>query len=305
MLISPVTDILLEIKPGEVAALSTAVCWTVTALCFEYSSKKVGSLSVNMIKMLIAFVLFTVFSWIFLGNPFPTDATGSAWVWLGLSGVIGFAFGDLFLFKALSIIGARTSMLVMALVPPVTAVMGYFVLSERISVLHCIGMAITIAGVSTVILTREGKTKKFKHPVKGIVYASIGMCGQAVGLVLSKHGMGQYNAFSATQIRIIAGLIGFTLLLFHLKAWGELFAAFKHAPAMSVTTIGSIFGPFIGVYLSLLAVQYTTTGQASTIIAIVPVLIIPFSIVLFKEKINMREIVGAVIAVAGTAIMFS
>jgi len=137
------------------------------------------------------------------------------------------------------------------------------------------------------------------------VYAFIGMVGQAVGLVLSKYGMGEYNAFSATQIRIIAGLVGFTLLLFYFKAWPQLKTAFKNIPAMRVTTIGTVFGPFIGVYLSLLAVQNTSTGIASTIMAIVPVLIIPFSILLFKEKINLREIVGAIIAVIGTAIMFS
>lgn len=300
-----ISDILLQIKPGQLAALATAICWTLTALCFEYSSKKIGSLSVNMIKMYLAFALFTIFAWIFRGSPFPTDATGFAWIWLSLSGMIGFVLGDLFLFKALTIIGARTSMLIMALVPPITAVIGFFLLSERIALRHCFGMALTLGGVAVVILTRETGSKELKHPIKGIVFACIGMAGQAIGLVLSKHGMGDYNAFSATQIRVIAGLVGFTLIFFHFKAWGRLMDAFKDISAMRVTTIGTVFGPFIGVYLSLLAVQNTSTGVASTIMAIVPVLIIPFSIVLFKEKINLREVVGAVIAVAGTAVMFS
>jgi len=292
-------------KLGQLAALATAICWTFTALCFEYSTKRIGSLSVNVIKMYVAFALFAVFAWIFRGKPFPTDATAFAWLWLALSGIIGFVLGDLFLFKAIAIIGARTSMLIMALVPPITAVVGFFLLSETIALRHCLGMALTIGGVATVILTRQTGTKKLKHSVKGLVYACIGMVGQAVGLVLSKHGMGEYNAFSATQIRIIAGLAGFTLLLFYFKAWGRLKVAFKDLPAMKITTIGSVSGPFIGVYLSLLAVQNTSTGVASTIMAIVPVLIIPFSIMLFKERINLREIVGAIIAVTGTAIMFS
>ena len=131
------------------------------------------------------------------------------------------------------------------------------------------------------------------------------MICQAVGLVLSKYGMGEYNAFSATQIRIFAGLIGFTILLFYLKRWRQLMASFKNIPAMKTSAMGSVLGPFLGVYLSLLAIQNTSTGIASTIIMIVPVLIIPFSILLFKEKINLREIIGAIIAVAGTAIMFS
>ncbi len=298
-------DILVQMKAGQLAALATAVCWTICALCFEYSSKRIGSLPVNLIKMYLAFALFTVFAWIFRGRPFPTDASGSAWLWLGLSGMIGFVFGDLFLLKAIAMIGARTSMLVLALVPPITALMGFFLLSETIGLWHCLGMTITLGGVTTVILTRKSGSKKLKHPVKGLVYACIGMAGQAVGLVLSKHGMGEYNAFSATQIRVLAGLVGCTLLLFHFKAWGKLMAAFKHVPAMQFTTIGTVFGPFIGVYLSLLAIQNTSTGVASTIMSIVPVLIIPFSVMLFKEKICIREIAGAVIAVTGTAIMFS
>ena len=204
-------------KPGQLAALATAICWTLTALCFEYSSKKIGSLSVNLIKMYLAFAMFAIFAWILQGKPFPTDASGFAWLWLGLSGIIGFVLGDLFLFKALEIIGARTSMLIMALVPPTTALIGFFLLSETLALRHCLGMAITLSGVATVILTREGGTKELKHPVRGLLYAFIGMAGQAVGLVLSKYGMGQYNAFSATQIRIIAGMVALHCLCFTLK----------------------------------------------------------------------------------------
>ena len=296
---------LLEIKTGELAALLTAICWTVCAMCFEYSSKKVGSLSVNLIRLYMAFVLFTVFSFFFRGRALPTDASGDTWFWLGLSGIVGFVLGDMFLFKSFVIIGARTSMLIMALAPMATALMGYLILSETLMLHHCIGMVMTTSGVAAVILTRKDGSKELKHPIKGIVYAFIGMIGQAVGLVLSKYGMGEYNAFAATHIRIIAGMIGFSLLFFHLKAWGKFAASFKNRRAIIFLIIGSIFGPFLGVYLSLVAVQNTATGIASTIISIVPVLIIPFAVVLFKEKIYLKEVIGAIIAVIGTGIMFS
>jgi drug/metabolite transporter (DMT)-like permease len=296
---------MLQIQVGQFAALGTAICWTFGALCFEYSSKKIGSMSLNVIKMYLSFALFTVFAWLFRGRPFPTDAGGDAWLWLGLSGIIGFVLGDLFLFSAFATIGARTSMLIMSLTPPITALLGFFVLGERLAPRHCLGMAITMSGVATVILTSKSGSKELKHPVKGLLFAFIGMIGQAVGLVLSKYGMGEYNAFSATQIRIFAGMIGFTLLLFYSKGWQRLMAALKDKQAMRASVTGSILGPFLGVYLSLLAIQNTSTGIASTIIMIVPVLIIPFSMLLFKEKINLREIIGAIVAVTGTAIMFS
>jgi len=298
-------DLLLEIKTGPLAALCTAICWTATALCFEHSSKKIGSLSVNLIRLYLAFVLFTAFSYLFLGRAIPTDASGHTWFWLGLSGVIGFVLGDLFLFRAFVIIGSRTSMLIMALVPPVTVLVGFLILHERLMFHHYVGMVITTTGVAVVVLTRKDGGKKLKHPIRGIVYAGIGMVGQAVGLVLSKYGMGDYNAFAATQIRIIAGMVGFTFLFFHFKAWRQFAASFVNRPAMITLIIGTVFGPFLGVYLSLVAVQNTSTGVASTIISIVPILIIPFSVLLFKEKVNFREIVGAVVGVAGTCIMFS
>jgi drug/metabolite transporter (DMT)-like permease len=297
--------LLLEINVGATAALSAAVCWTICALCFEYSSKRVGSLSVNLIRLYIAFLLFAVFSFAFRGSALPTDASGHNWLWLGVSGIVGFVIGDLFLFKAFTIIGSRTSMLVMALVPPVAAVAGFLVLGETLSIYHLIGMIMTTGGVGVVVLTRRAGDGQLKHPVKGIVFAVLGMVGQAVGLVLSKYGMDDYSPFAATHIRIIVGMIGFTALFFHFNAWGKFAAAFTHGRAFFFLAVGSVFGPFLGVYLSLLAVQKIETGVASTIMSIVPVLIIPCAVVLFKEKVNLREVIGAVIGVAGTFIMFS
>ena len=290
---------------GELAALLTAICWTVCALCFEYSSKKVGSLTVNLLRLYVAFLLFCIFSYFFRHRALPTDASGSAWFWLGLSGLIGFVLGDLFLFNAFVIMGARTSMLIMALAPIATAVMGYWILNETLMLHHGIGMVMTISGVAAVILTRKNGSRQLKHPLRGIVYAFIGMIGQAVGLVLSKYGMGDYSPLAATHIRIIAGMIGFSVLFFHFRAWGQFAASFRNPRAILFLIIGSIFGPFLGVYLSLFAIQRTSAGIASTIICIVPVLIIPFAVVLFKEKVNLKEVVGAVIAVIGTGIMFS
>jgi drug/metabolite transporter (DMT)-like permease len=73
---------------------------------------------------------------------------------------------------------------------------------------------------------------------------------------------------------------------------------------MAVMSLGSLFGPFLGVSFSLLAVKHTATGIAATIMAIVPVLIIAPSVALFKEKVTLREIVGALVAVAGVAVLF-
>jgi drug/metabolite transporter (DMT)-like permease len=291
---------------GEFAALGTAFCWTITAMSFESASKKVGSLAVNYIRLIIGFIFLSSFTLIFRGRLFPTDATQTNWNWLLLSGLVGFTLGDLFLFQAFVVIGARISMLIMALVPPMTALIGWLFLGENLTGLEILAMLITIGGICLVILER-GETSRqvqFSHPLSGILFAFGGALGQAVGLIFSKYGMGDYNPFAATQIRIIAGISGFTILFFFMKRWGKVFAALKNRVAMARITVGSFFGPFMGVSLSLLAVQNTLTGIASTIMAIVPILIIPPAVFIFKERLNLKEVVGALIAVTGVTIYF-
>lgn len=291
---------------GELAALGTAFFWTITALSFEAAGKRVGSLSLNLIRLCIGFIFLTLFVALFRGVPLPTDATFHHWVWLSLSGVIGFTLGDYLLFKGFILIGSRISMLLMALVPPLTALIGWIVMGERLSPTNFLGMALVVGGISFVVLERSADQKlvQFSRPLRGILAAFGGAVGQAVGLVLSKYGMDDYDAFAATQIRIIAGTIGFAIVISFVGSWRRIGSALRDRKAMGTMSLGSFFGPFLGVSFSLLAVKHTATGVAATIMAIVPVLIIAPAVLVFKEKVTPREIAGAVVAVAGVAVLF-
>jgi drug/metabolite transporter (DMT)-like permease len=290
---------------GETAALLTAICWTITALAFEFAGKKVGSLSVNLIRLVLAFFFIGIFSFSRKGLFLATDAPLDVWLWLPISGFVGFVIGDLLLFQAFVIIGARISMLIMALTPPIAAFFGWIILNEQMILSNFIGMAITIVGITMVILGKETKsTIKIEYPTKGILLAFGGAIGQALGLVLSKLGMQDYDPFLSTQIRVLAGIIGFSILFSFLKKWKDVFEALKNAPALKGIFLGGFFGPFLGVSLSLLSIQYTTTGIASTIMAIVPVLILLPAILIFKEKVKSKEIIGAFIAFSGVVMFF-
>lgn len=291
---------------GELAALATAVFWTVTALSFEFASKRVGSLAVNMIRLTLAFLLLAVLTSITRGMFLPFDATLHAWLWLSFSGLIGLVLGDYFLFKAYSMISARIAMLIMTTVPPMTAFIGWLLLEETMSLLHILGMILTLGGILIAIFSMPGNGKKIRlsYPLKGIVFALIGAAGQAGGLVLSKFGMGSYNAFAASHIRIMAAVIGYSLIIIVLKKGSLIRNAVNDRKGMRAIALGSFFGPFLGISFSLLAVKYTETGIAATIMAIVPILIIPPSIVIFKEKFTWLEIAGAFISVAGMVLMF-
>jgi drug/metabolite transporter (DMT)-like permease len=291
---------------GEFAALFTAFCWTATALAFESASNRVGSIAVNLIRLLLAFIFLSLFSLFTRGMILPFDASSSAWIWLSISGLVGFVLGDFFLFESYTIIGSRISMLIMTLVPPITALISWFMLGETMTLFNLIGMALTISGIVLVIFKREIGEMKFSinHSLKGILFAFIGAVGQAVGLVFSKVGMGSYNAFAATQIRIITGVIGFAIVISIWKKWRNVGEAVKNAPAMKRIFTGSVFGPFLGVSFSLYAVQHTSAGIASTIMAIVPILIIPPSLIFMKQKVTVKEIIGAIISVGGVALFF-
>jgi drug/metabolite transporter (DMT)-like permease len=307
---------------GEFAALLTAVFWTVTALAFEAASKRIGSLIVNLLRLLVGFVFLSLFAWFYRGHLLPVDAPARTWMILVVSGLVGFTFGDLCLFQSFVVIGARISMLLMALAPPMTALLSWLILGngEAMTGIAWLGMILTITGIALVVLKREHKTEegqgrrkvRLSYPVWGILLGLGGAFGQSLGLVLSKlgmhgepgSGMPDYSPFASAQIRVIAGIAGFVVLFTILKQWKATYRAIFDYKAVGQLSIGAFFGPFLGVSFSLLAVQHANAGVAATIMAMVPVLIIPPSVIFFKEKVTFKEIAGAILAVSGVALFF-
>jgi len=290
---------------GEFAALATAFCWSITATSFEVAGKKVGSQPLNLIRLLIGSIFLCLFTLITRGLAFPIDATFNTWKWLFLSGLVGLVIGDLLLFEAFVRIGARISMLIYASVPPMSGILAYFILGETMSAIQIIGMFVTLTGIAIVILVKDSGNKvKLSHPVAGILLAFGGAFGQALGYIIGKFGLENYDAFAATQIRLIAGIIGFTILFTIRGNWKSFFEAFKEKHAMAYITLGSFFGPFLGISLSLLAIQHTNPGVASTLTSITPVLLIPVAIFVRKETVHFKEFLGAMVAISGVALIF-
>lgn len=204
---------------GELIAITTVFCWTISVQFFEAASKRVGATPVNIIRLTVALMLFSLLLFFRHGYIFPVNFPLNAWFYLSLSGIVGFFIGDIFLFKALVEIGPRVAMLIFSLSAPTAALIGWLFLDE-IYVLHqWVGMFVTLFGVGIVILQRNQKASKPSKlkirdiSLKGVLFGFGGMFGQASGYVLSKTGMqtesGYLDAFSATQIRAIAAFICF------------------------------------------------------------------------------------------------
>jgi drug/metabolite transporter (DMT)-like permease len=311
---------------GVVVGLSTAVLWTGTAVCFEVSSRRLGSLAVNVLRLAVAAVLFTVLSLLRTHQLLPATLSHEAWFYLSLSGLVGFVMGDVPLFQAFALIGARLSMLIYASVPLMTALCGFLFLGEGMSGRALAGMAITVAGIAIAIGGRP-KTGGTGHEDRsrrtiGILMAFGGAAGQTGGLLLGKRGAIGLDSFAATQIRVLAGLVGFLVVLLaagRARALrdqlrmavapngtaGDLVQLRSLRRALIILCVGGLLGPFLGVSLGLLSTQLLPTGTAATLMSIVPVLLIPVSALAFHERISWLEVVGAVLAVGGVAVLAS
>ncbi|MEZ5194931.1 MAG: DMT family transporter [Bacteroidales bacterium] len=296
---------------GEFAALMTAVFWTVTSMSFEAAGKKIGSLSVNLIRLFLALIIYSVYLHFTRGMAFSVDASWHAWIWLSLSGIVGFAVGDLLLFQAFVVVGARVSMLMMSLVPPITALIGWMILGETLSLQSICGMVMTISGIVLVVMKRQasqlhsnGKSKlRFSYPLAGILLAFGGAAGQAVGLVLSKYGMKDYDAFAASQIRVFAGFISFIVIFFVMKRWSKVRQAVKNRKGMMFTGLGSVFGPFwCFLFLARSSKYQYRCGCYHNVHC--SGFNYSIAILFFKEKVNLKEVLGAMLAVGGVALLF-
>lgn len=318
---------------GETIALFVAVSWTATALFAEVASKRMGSLPLNTLRMTMSLALLFVTLWLTMGMPYPRYADGQTWLWLLLSGVVGYVIGDYCLMQGYIYIGSRFGQLFMTLSAPTAALTGRLLLGEQMRPLAIIGMVVTLAGIAMSILSKKDNSVKLNLPRKGIFFAAMAGICQGFGLVLSKIGLEHYDAaiaaagvaqeavptgavlplplflsvpFAATMIRATMGLVGFfALLALFNKDWkAKLSHAAHDRTAMWCLLGATVFGPFVGVSASLLATQYTSTGIAQTLFALTPVLIIAPAALLFHQRVTVREVIGAVISVAGVCLFF-
>jgi drug/metabolite transporter (DMT)-like permease len=296
-------------------SIGVAFSWTATALLSEFGSKRLGNLTLNVLRMGLALVFSLVLFVVVTGNPLPPGASAEAAGWMLLSGVVGYVIGDFCLFQCYIIIGSRYGQLFMTLAPLAAALMAWITLGQQMTGMSILAMLITLAGIGISVLGRgEHHKVGLKLPLNGVLFAiGAAMC-QGIGLVLSKIGMDHYEAtanmpdwlvpFSANFYRCVAGIIGFTLLLYFRKGLDPLREAMHDKKGLAVATATTVFGPFVGVGFSLMAVQYTAAGIASTLMAMTPIIILLPSYWLFHQKITWRAVAGAVISVVGVSLFF-
>ncbi|OGU75827.1 MAG: hypothetical protein A2V93_02520 [Ignavibacteria bacterium RBG_16_34_14] len=290
---------------GEMSALATAFCWAVTSYAFTNITRKIGALQVNIDRIILASVmLFLIILFFNINLNLNFNQVSN----LIISAILGLVCGDSFLFKSFQLIGARLGIIIMALVPVLSTILAFFFLNEIISLLGMIGMVVTITGIVIVVLeTKQRDENNFSLNSKGIFYGMIGALGQASGLIFAKFAFqaGELNGFTASFIRLFSAsaiLLPLVVIFRRYKNPYRLYS--ENVSSIKVMLIVTIFGPVLGITLSLVAIEYAKVGIASTLMATMPIIMLPISKFYFKEELGWKAIPGTIIAVAGTAIIF-
>ena len=289
---------------GELIALLTAFLWSGTSIAFTEASRRIGSLQLNITRMMLASVILF---FIIIIAGFSFDINNTQLYFLIASGFAGLVFGDSFLFKSFQTIGARLGMLLMALVPAFSTILAYIFLNENLSSVAIAGIVITIAGIVIVILDRGSNSKSvFQFNKSGLLYGVFGAFGQASGLILAKSAfeIGEVNGFVAAFIRIVASVIIIVPIVVLLKRFKNPFTIFKNDfTALKATVTGTILGPVLGITSSLIAISYAKIGIASTLMSTMPIIMLPIVKFYYKETLSRTAISGAFVAVVGVAIL--
>jgi drug/metabolite transporter (DMT)-like permease len=275
---------------GEIAALITAVLWSGSAIAFSEASKILGSSLVNITRMVLGLIFLAITILVLNIN---VDITYQQYIYLIISGIIGIAFGDAFLFKALELIGARISMLLMAVSPIIAAVLAFIFLGERISGWGVIGIIITFAGILMVVMQKNEAAANKKNSIVGIVFALLAALGQGGGLIFAKLAFngGEINGFFATFIRLGASFVVFyPILRFSNRLKNPIEKLKKNKRGFAFSSIGAFIGPYLGITMSLIAVKNAYVGIASTLMSTVPVIMLPIVYFYYKEKLSLNSI---------------
>ncbi len=291
---------------GELAALATSLSFSFGSSAFTVAGRRIGSLVVNRIRLIFATIFLSLTHWVVLGTFIPLNVAPERWFWFSLSGVIGLVLGDIFLFQSFVLVGPRIAMLMMSLAPVIATLEAWAFLGESLKSGQIIGILLTLAGIMWVVMDGNGQNRNARDYGRGILLGLGAAIGQASGLVLAKKGFGgDFSPISANLIRMFSAMIVLWLITFFQKQVKSTFETLrKNKTGLSFAVAGAFFGPFLGVTLSLFAIQRIEVGVASTLTSLPPVFLLPISHFVFKERFGWGSIAGTFLAMAGVALLF-
>lgn len=297
---------------GYLASVGTSLFFSLSSIAFTQAGRKVGSPTVNRVRLLMALGFVLLLHTILYGQPFPFDAAPERFLFMGISGFIGFVLGDAFLFQAYVMVGPRLALLVMSLAPVLTVLLAWIFLSEKLVPRDLIGIGIVLIGIMLVVSDRRGGNQpSLAQPGTRLYWIGIGCAvggavGQSVGLIFSKIGLaGDFPAISGNVIRLTSATIAMWLITLLMgQAVGTIRRVRENPSSLRLLALGALMGPVLAVSLGLYSVQHIPAGIASTLQSLMPIFMIPISFFFFNETPTRRGVLGTIIALLGSAVLF-
>ncbi len=312
---------------GDIAGLLTSLFFAANAMVTTRAVTQVGSVVLNRARVVFALVYLLILNAILFGEPLPFEASAIHWRWLALSGIIGLAIGDIFLFQSYLSIGPRLGSLIFSLSTVFGVVEAWIFLGERLHPAQILGILLALGGIVWVIAERSfqpptpvgvngaglpqpaGAQAQPLHQgpaLSGVIFAIVAAIAQATGLVFSRQGMqGNVSPISANVIRMLAAVLALWLVTLVQRQGGPTIQKLRdNIPALRLVALAALLGPVIGVSLSLLAVQNIPVGVASVLTSLAPIFLLPLSHYFFKERLGWQPIAGTFLAMAGVIILF-
>lgn len=307
---------------GEIAGLLTSLFFAINAVIVTQAGAQIGSVILNRARVVFALLYLVILNLILFHEPLPVEAGSSRWVWLALSGIIGLAIGDAFLFQAYLSIGPRLGSLLLSLSTVFGVVEAWVFFGQRLRLGQIIGIALCLGGIIWVLAERGfqpppstglesglpagGNASSYHPSPAGILFGVLAAVGQATGLVFSGQGMhGSFSPISGNVIRMLAAVVALWLVATLQKQAGPTIRTLRLNPsAVQLVALAALFGPVIGVSFSLLAVQNSPVGVASVLTSLSPIFMLPFSHFFYKEHLGWQPVAGTVLAMVGVVILF-
>ncbi|MBI4928814.1 MAG: DMT family transporter [Anaerolineae bacterium] len=293
---------------GNLAAIFTSVCWTISSVLFTSAGRKVGASVLNRLRLSFAMVWIMIMHLLLQGTLFPFDAPLDRWVWLGLSGIIGLVLGDLFLYQAYVSIGPRIATLIMSLSPVMSALLAWWLMGEALRGGQIAGILLTVAGIMLVVFDRTGglmATTNRRQFGLGLLAAFGGAVGQTIGVLLTKRGLeGDFSSVSGLAIRMLVSTVVIWILTLLARQGGSTILQLKEGKVFRLILLGSIVGPFLGIWGSIIAIQQAPVGIASTLMSLNPIFLLPISALFYKEHIRAQAVIGTLISMGGIVVLF-
>ena len=294
------------------AAFLAAICYALSSIFAHRNTRLVGSARANFARLWIAFSLLA-----FWAHRFGGGLRGAGLTSFIFSGMLGFGVSDLAMYATLPRLGPRlTSLMVQCLAAPFAALIEWLWLGTRLDVTQ-IGCGVTIlfgVGLAIAPEKRVGESSALGTPGfpghrLGLLTGCLAALGQAGGAVVSRraHALSAAGGFpvdggTAAYQRILGGLLLVTVLfVFSRRVPPATTPRWKEASPWIVAN--AVIGAVIGVSLYQRALATTPSAVVLPIVALTPLIVVPFAYFIEHERPSVRSLLGGALAVGAAVIL--